>query len=115
MATRNAGGDGGRALPPPSPPPPPPPPPPGGGTEPMTRPAAVHPNASSHTRPDVPPMLLGKLAMAAPGPACPENTAEVPARDLCTRSPRDLVHVLASRARRGSCQYPGRSSWRDPQ
>ena len=35
----------------------------GGGTEPMTRPAAVHPNASSHTRPDVPPMLLGKLAV----------------------------------------------------
>jgi len=29
----------------------------GGGTEPMARPAAVHPNASSHTRPDVPPML----------------------------------------------------------
>lgn len=103
MATRNAGGDGASAVAT------------GGGTEPMTRPAAVHPNASSHTRPDVPPMLLGKLAVAAPEPACPENTAEVPARDLCTRSPRDLVHVLASRARRGSCQYPGRSSWRDPQ
>jgi hypothetical protein len=33
----------------------------GGGTELMARPAAVHPNASSQTRPDVPPML-GKLA-----------------------------------------------------
>jgi hypothetical protein len=33
----------------------------GGGTEPRARPAAVHLNASSHTRPDVPPML-GKLA-----------------------------------------------------
>jgi predicted PurR-regulated permease PerM len=33
----------------------------GGGPEPMARPAAVHPNASSHPRPDVPPML-GKLA-----------------------------------------------------
>jgi putative heme transporter len=29
----------------------------GGGTEPMARPAAVHPKASSHTRPDVPPTL----------------------------------------------------------
>jgi putative heme transporter len=29
----------------------------GGGTEPMARPAAVHPNASSQTRPDVPPGL----------------------------------------------------------
>jgi len=85
MATRNAGGDGAGAVAT------------GGGTEPMTRPAAVHPNASSHTRPDVPPMLLGKLAVAAPGPACPENTAEVPARDLCTRSPRDLVRTCPPR------------------
>jgi predicted PurR-regulated permease PerM len=29
----------------------------GGGTEPIARPAAVHPNASSQTRPDVPPVL----------------------------------------------------------
>src|SRR5215217_4709044 len=29
----------------------------GGGTEPMARPAAVHPDASSHTRPEVPPAL----------------------------------------------------------
>jgi predicted PurR-regulated permease PerM len=49
MATRDPRGDGTGAVTT------------GGGTEPMTRPAAVHPNASSHTRPDVPPML-GKLA-----------------------------------------------------
>ena len=45
MATRNARGDGTAAVAT------------GGGTEPRARPAAVHPNASSHTRPDVPPML----------------------------------------------------------
>jgi putative heme transporter len=49
MATRDPRGDGTGAVTT------------GGGTEPMVRPAAVHPNASSHTRPDVPPML-GKLA-----------------------------------------------------
>ena len=49
MATRDPRGDGTGAVTT------------GGGTEPMARPAAVHPNASSHTRPDVPPML-GKLA-----------------------------------------------------
>jgi hypothetical protein len=45
MATRNALGDGAGAVAK------------GGGTEPMARSAAVHLNASSHTRPDVPPML----------------------------------------------------------
>ena len=59
MATRNAGGDGASAVAT------------GGGTEPMTRPAAVHPNASSHTRPDVPPMLLGKLAVDSAGTCLP--------------------------------------------
>jgi putative heme transporter len=49
MATRDPRGDGTGAVAT------------GGGTEPMARPAAVHPNASSQTRPDVPPML-GKLA-----------------------------------------------------
>jgi predicted PurR-regulated permease PerM len=45
MATRDPRGDGTGAVTT------------GGGTEPMARPAAVHPNASSHTRPDVPPAL----------------------------------------------------------
>src|SRR5918994_5042741 len=45
MATRDPRGDGAGAVTT------------GGGTEPMARPAAVHPNASSHTRPDVPPVL----------------------------------------------------------
>jgi putative heme transporter len=45
MATRDPRGDGTGAVTT------------GGGTEPMARPAAVHPNASSHTRPDVPPVL----------------------------------------------------------
>jgi putative heme transporter len=49
MATRDPRGDGTGAVTT------------GGGTEPMAQPAAVHPNASSHTRHDVPPML-GKLA-----------------------------------------------------
>jgi predicted PurR-regulated permease PerM len=49
MATRNARGDGTGAVTT------------GDGTEPMARPAAGHPNASIHTRPEVPPML-GKLA-----------------------------------------------------
>jgi len=84
MATRDPRGDGTGAVTT------------GDGTEPMARPAAGHPNASSHTRPDVPPTLR-KLAVAAPGPACPENTAEVPARDLCTRSPRDLVRTCPPR------------------
>jgi hypothetical protein len=45
MATRDPRGDGTGAVAT------------GGGTEPMARPAAVDPNASSQTRPDVPPML----------------------------------------------------------
>ena len=49
MATRDARGDRTGAVTT------------GGGTEPMAQSAAVHRNASSHTRPDVPPML-GRLA-----------------------------------------------------
>ena len=45
MATRNPRGDGTGAVTT------------GNGTEPRARAAAVHPNASSHTRPDVPPVL----------------------------------------------------------
>jgi len=45
MATRDPRGDGTGAVAT------------GGGTEPMARPAAVHPDASSHTRPEVPPAL----------------------------------------------------------
>jgi putative heme transporter len=46
MATRDPGGDGTGAVAT------------GGGSEPMARPAAVHPNASSQTRPEVPPSLV---------------------------------------------------------
>src|SRR5215211_3008348 len=49
MATRDPRGDGTGAVTT------------GGGTEPMAPSAAVHPNASSHPRPDAPP-LLRKLA-----------------------------------------------------
>jgi predicted PurR-regulated permease PerM len=45
MSTRDPRGDGTGAVTT------------GGGTESMARPAAVHPNASSHTRTDVPPVL----------------------------------------------------------
>ena len=51
----------------------------GGGTEPMARPAAGH----------------------------PENTAEVPVRDLCARSPRDLVHVPAAGVASIPDDHPG--------
>ena len=56
MATRDPRGDGTGAVAM------------GGGTEPRARPAAVHLNASSPTRPDVPPML-GNPPVRSPAPA----------------------------------------------